>query len=137
MSGLKELIRAEANGSLSFGNYELAAKGKASGFEHAGDIYKVKTYRDITRLEKNEIFAYESVPGTVVSEYCETEDGICFWVEGFRDTQIIVSVEDDADYEVSINGEKVEIYDTKLSGKMVLALELEEGNAKKVCVKRK
>lgn len=137
MSGLKELIRTEENGSLSFGNYELASKEKVSGFEHAGDIYKVKTYRDITRLEKNEIFAYESVPGTVVTGYAETEDGISFVVEGFRDTQMIVAVEDDADYEVSINGEMVENYDTKLSGKMVLALELEEGVSKQVSVKRK
>ena len=51
MSAIKELLRAEADGSLSFGDYELAEKAKKSDFEHEGDIYKVKTYKDITRLE--------------------------------------------------------------------------------------
>ncbi len=136
MSGLKELIRTEADGTLSFGDYELAAKGKVSGFEHKGDVYKVKTYRDITRLEKNESFAYESVPGTVITGYCETEDEISFCVEGFHDTQIIMAAEDEADYEVSIDGEAIEEFDTRLSGKLVFALELENGSKKQVCVKK-
>ena len=44
MSVVKELIRTEENGKISFGNYELAAKSKLSDFEHDGDMYKVKTY---------------------------------------------------------------------------------------------
>ena len=62
MSGIKELIRTEENGTLSFGDYELAQKAKRSDYEHEGDLYKIKTYAEITKLEKNGMFAYESVP---------------------------------------------------------------------------
>lgn len=137
MSGIKELIRTEQDGSLSFGNYELTAKGKVSDFEHLGDIYKVKTYCDITKLEKNEIFAYESVPGTAVTGYQETEDTLRFTVEGSKDTQVIVAVEDEAEYDVTIDGEKVETYDMNLSGKLVLALELGEGIQKQVVITKR
>lgn len=53
MSVVKELIRTEADGGISFGDYELAAKAKKSDFEHRGDLYKVKTFKEITKLEKN------------------------------------------------------------------------------------
>ena len=36
MSVINELIRTEANGTLSFGNYSLAAKSKVEDFEHEG-----------------------------------------------------------------------------------------------------
>ena len=39
MSGIKELIRTEANGTLSFGDYELEQKTKRSDYEHDGDLY--------------------------------------------------------------------------------------------------
>ena len=42
MSVVKELIRTEENGTISFGNYELAVKSKLSDFEFDGDMYKVK-----------------------------------------------------------------------------------------------
>lgn len=45
MSVVKELIRTEADGGISFGDYELAAKAKKSDFEHRGDLYKVKPLR--------------------------------------------------------------------------------------------
>ena len=64
MSVVKELIRTEADGGISFGDYELAAKAKKSDFEHRGDLYKVKTFKEITKLERNGLFVYESVPGT-------------------------------------------------------------------------
>ena len=38
MSVINELIRTEANGTLSFGNYSLAAKSKVEDFEHEGDL---------------------------------------------------------------------------------------------------
>ena len=58
MSVVKELIRTEANGAISFGNYELDKKSKLSDFEHDGDMYKVKTYNEITKLERNGMFVY-------------------------------------------------------------------------------
>ena len=50
MSVVSELIRTEADGTISFGNYELPAKSKKSDFEHDGDLYKVKTFKEITKI---------------------------------------------------------------------------------------
>lgn len=65
MATVKELLRAENDGTLSFGDYTLASKTKKDGFEFKGDLYKVKTFAEITKLEKNGMFVYESVPGTL------------------------------------------------------------------------
>ena len=92
---------------------------------------------DITRLEKNETFAYESTPGTVVTDYKETEDTLSFIVNGFQDTQIIVAVEDDTEYQVSVDDAVIENYETNLSGKIVISLELEPGCVKKVQICKK
>ena len=62
MAVVKELIRTEENGAISFGDYELAQKSKLSDYQHQGDMYKVKTFKEITKLERNGMFVYESVP---------------------------------------------------------------------------
>ena len=62
MPVVNELIRSEADGAISFGNYKLDTKSKLPDFEHCGDTYKVKTFNEITKLEKNGSFVYESVP---------------------------------------------------------------------------
>ena len=63
MAVIEELIKEDADGTLSFGNYLLDTKTKLSDFEYQGDIYKVKTFKEITKLEKNGLFVYESVLG--------------------------------------------------------------------------
>ena len=73
MATVKELLRAENDGTLSFGDYTLASKTKKDGFEFKGDLYKVKTFAEITKLEKNGMFVYESVPGSTVENFKETE----------------------------------------------------------------
>ncbi len=40
MATISELIRSEADGTISFGDYTLGAKAKLDNFEHQGDIYK-------------------------------------------------------------------------------------------------
>ena len=52
MAAVKELLRAENDGTLSFGDYTLASKTKKDNYEFAGDLYKVKTFSEITKLEK-------------------------------------------------------------------------------------
>ena len=52
MAVVKELIRTEENQSISFGNYELPQKSKVSDFEFQGDIYKVKTFKEITKARE-------------------------------------------------------------------------------------
>ena len=60
MPVVSELIRIEDDGTISFGNYMLAAKSKLQDFEFQGDLYKVKTFGEITKLERNGMFVYES-----------------------------------------------------------------------------
>ena len=77
MATVKELLRAENDGTLSFGDYTLPTKTKKDNFEFEGDIYKVKTFAEITKLEKNGMFVYESVPGSTVENFKEsTHDGM-------------------------------------------------------------
>ena len=52
MAVVNELIRAEADGSISFGDHTLAEKQSWRIFSHEGDLYKVKTYQTMTKLEK-------------------------------------------------------------------------------------
>ena len=125
MSVITELIREEADGTLSFGNYELAVKSKKQDFEYEGDLYKVKTFKEITKLERNGMFVYESVPGTAVSHMDVTENTMSFDVEGNADAQITVELEEDTSYQVFVNEKEIGEMKTNLGGKLVLSVELE------------
>ena len=67
MPVIESLIRSEADGTISFGNYKLDTKSKLDNFEHAGDLYKIKTFYEITKLERNGSFVYESEPRWSIS----------------------------------------------------------------------
>ena len=125
MSVVSELIRTEADGTISFGNYELPAKSKKSDFEHDGDLYKVKTFKEITKLERNGMFVYESVPGTAVSHLKATENGMSFTVECPPDAQITVELEEETSYQVFVDDKEVGEMKTNLGGKLVLSVELD------------
>ena len=94
MSTVSELIRSEVDGSISFGDYTLGAKAKLDNFDHAGATYKVKTFREITKLEKNGMFAYESVPGTAVTNMSAADGVVSFSVEGPEDAEITLGLEE-------------------------------------------
>lgn len=126
MAVISELIRSEADGTVSFGDYTLAAKAKLDNFEHQGDIYKVKTYKDITKLERNGMFVYESVPGTAVMNLKAADTGVSFSVEGPEDAQLTVELEDAAEYEITIDGENAGRMKTNLGGKLSISVELGE-----------
>ena len=129
MAVVEELIRVENENGLSFGDYTLKAKKKVSDVEFHGDMYKVKTYRDITKLEKNELFVYESVPGTSVFDFEETDVRTEFEVEGFEDTQITLELEAEQEHDVLVDDVKIGRMTTNLGGKLVLSVEL--GSAQK------
>ena len=61
MAVISELIRTEENGKLSFGDYTLAAKAKLDNFEKDGDIYKVKTFKEINKARKKSDSLYTSL----------------------------------------------------------------------------
>ena len=128
MAVVQELLRNEEDGSISFGNHTLAKKAKLEDFEHGGDLYKVKTYSTMTKLEKNGMFLYESVPGTSVSHFEETTDGVSFTVEGQEDAQITLGLCDDTEYEVFLSGSSMGRMKTNLSGKLNVSVELADMN---------
>ena len=132
MTVVKELIRSELVGRLSFGDYTLDTKTKKDGFEFQGDIYKVKTFKEITKLEKNGMFVYESVPGTAVNNFYESDTEVCFTIEGEDDAQITVEAEDGATYKVYVNDINVGKVTANLGGKLVISVEINKGETSKV-----
>lgn len=124
MAVISELIRSETDGTISFGDYSLSAKAKLDNFEHQGDIYKVKTYREITKLERNGMFVYESVPGTAVLNLKATDQGMAFQVDGLEDAQFTVGLEDETEYDITINGADAGKMRTNLGGKLSVSVEL-------------
>ena len=104
MAVVEEILRSEADGSISFGNHKLAKKAK---------------------VEDYDMFLYESVPGTSVLEFKESDNSVEFIVEGDEDSQITVGLKDDTEYEVFIDGKNVGTMKTGLGGKLSLSVELE------------
>lgn len=137
MAAISELIRKEDNGSISFGDYTLSAKAKLDNFEYNGDVYKVKTFKEITKLERNGMFVYESVPGTAVNNYRENEKTVEFTVDGPEDAQITLGLEEDNEYEISIDGESAGVMKTNLGGKLSLSVELQGAESVAIKVEKK
>ena len=117
MAVVQELIRTEDNGTISFGDYELNQKSKLSDYQYQGDMYKVKTYKEITKLERNGMFVYESVPGTSVFHLQQDGTTMSFEVQGFEDSQITVELEAETEYQVFIDGASTGTMTTNLGGK--------------------
>lgn len=134
MAVVKELIRKESNGSISFGNYELPQKTKLADFEVAGDLYKVKTFKDITKLERNESFVYESIPGTAVSIFKETAEKISFFVDGIGPTQITLELEPNQSYKVVVGENDLGVSKTDIGGKLTFDVNLEKGSLKQITI---
>lgn len=134
MSIIDELIRKEGNGTISFGNYMLDTKSKVSDFEHDGDLYKVKTFKEITKLERNGMFVYESVPGTAVNNFEFTEKEITFLVEGLEDAQITLELEAEKEYKIFIDNTNVGKMKTNLGGKLMFSVELGVSNKSSIKV---
>lgn len=124
MAVVNELLRSETDGTISFGNHTLPTKAKLEDYEHNGDLYKVKTFSGMTKLERNGQFVYESVPGTSVLNFNESDQGVSFQVEGSEDAQITVGLLEKTEYTVTINGENVGKMATNLGGKLSISVEL-------------
>ena len=93
------------------------SKQKRSDFPFEGDLYKVKTFKEITKLERNGMFVYESVPGTVVTDMSATEQEVTFKVEGWEDSSITLELEPEMEYAVTISGTDIGKMKTNLGGK--------------------
>ncbi len=124
MATVKELLRAEEDGTLSFGDYSLNSKTKLDNFEFDGDVYKVKTFHEITKLEKNGMFVYESVPGSAVENFKVTDTKVEFKVSAPEDVQFTLELEPEKEYEVRLDGVSAGRMSTNLSGKLSVSVEL-------------
>lgn len=136
MGVVSELIRSEADGTISFGDFSLDAKSKLDNYEHDGDLFKIKTFREITKLERNGMFVYESVPGTAVNHFKASSDGVEFLVEAREDAQITLELEPEAEYDITVNHVEAGRMKTNLGGKLSLSVELDAGSCIPVEVRK-
>ena len=136
MAEVTQLLFEETDGSLSFGNHTLEEKAKVEDFKYKGDLLKVKTYKTMTKLEKNGLFVYESVPGTSVSHFAENAEGVSFSVLGNEDAQITVGLEDEQEYSVSVNGQDYGVVRANLSGKLNIGVEFSGDTLNQVVIKK-
>ena len=133
---MADLIRVAADGSIGFGDYTLEEKSKLSDFPHMGDLYKVKTFKEITKLERNGSFVYESVPGTKVESFKEEERKVSFTVEGNDNTQITLDLEEEKEYRVVVDGTNLGKMATNIGGKLVISVDLTSGQPQTVVIER-
>jgi len=115
-----------SNGKLSFGDYSSNEKQKVSDFELNGNLYNVKTYRLLTRLEKNNGLLMEIVPGGTVHDLEVLEDSAQFWIEGYDNSQITMELEGSTDYKIYVDNVQVGLSTSSKSGKISFSLELGE-----------
>ena len=136
MAVIAELIREEENGAISFGNYLLTEKTKQDGFKYNGDSYKIITFNEITKLERNGAFVYESVPGTAVHDFRANDKTVMFSVEGDKNAQVTVELEPEKEYKVHVNEVYVGKMKTNLGGKLSISVELEENDHVDVVIEK-
>ena len=136
MAVVTELFRSEDNGTLSFGDYTLAQKAKKGDSQFERDIYKIKTFKTMTKLDKNGQLIFESVPGSAVHNFVATTDGVAFEIESSSDVQVTLEVEAGQEYKVFIDNTNVGMMKANLGGKLTLSVELSEGTAASVRVKK-
>ena len=135
MAVIEELIRQEDNGTISFGNHLMDEKKKVLDFEVSGDLYNIKTFCEITRLEKNGKMLLEAVPGATVHNFEMDEKGARFTVEGAEDVQITMELEPDTEYKILIDDVNVGKMKSNLAGKVTFSVELQK-NAPSVAIEK-
>ena len=126
MAVIEELIRQEENGTISFGNHLMDEKKKVLDFEVNGDLYKVKTFCEITKLEKNGKMLLEAVPGATVHNFEMDEKGARFTVEGAEDAQITMELEPETEYKILIDDVNVGKMKSNLGGKVTFSVDAQK-----------
>lgn len=126
MAIIDDAIRLEQDGTISFGNYLADAKIKVENFEVNGDIYKIRTHKDVTRLSKNTLLLLETVPGATVHNLSVNEKLTTFSVEGKGGTQITLELESDTNYSIYVDDVNIGKIKTSISGKISFSVDLNE-----------
>lgn len=130
MSVIEELIRLENNGAISFGNYLMDEKKKVLDFEVDGNLYKVKTYKDITKLEKNGKMLLETVPGATIHNFNMSAKFVEFVVESNDDVQITMELEPEKEYRLLLEDVFVGKVASNIGGKINFSVECSNRQAK-------
>lgn len=123
MSVVNEILKAE-NNCLCFGNYLSVEKLKLDNFEFEGNVYKVKTHNEITRLEKNGNMLLETVPGSAIHKFSMNESEISFEADGFENTQITLELEPDQNYKLTVDDVVLSTSKANAFGKFSFSLTL-------------
>ena len=108
---------------------------KVLDFEVNGDLYYVKTYKDITKLEKNGKLLLEAVPGAAVMHFTQTEKSASFGVEALDDVQITMEMEAGKEYKVLIDDVNVGSVKANLAGKVIFSVDT-KGSEKQVMLEK-
>ncbi|MCL2352098.1 MAG: endosialidase [Firmicutes bacterium] len=124
MSAINEIIRPEADGTISFGDHTTSQKRKISDFDAFGGLYSVKTHRELTRIEKNGALLLEAVPGASFHGFRVTEKSVAFAAEGAGGTQVTLGLEPETGYRVIVGGKNIGDVESNMSGKVTVSLEL-------------
>ena len=124
MAVISEGIRESSEHTIDFGNYAVAEKLKVDNFQSGGDVYKVKTHAEVTRLEKNGRMIFESVPGSAVFDFIVSEKLIQFGAEGMGNTQMTLELESQTDYKIYIDDVYADKIKTNISGKINFSMDL-------------
>lgn len=136
MAVIEELIRLEEDGTLSFGNYLMDSKKKVLDFEADGNLYKVKTFKEITKLEKNGKMLLEVVPGATIHNFIMDEKKVTFGLEGQEDLQLTMELEPDSEYRIMIDDVNVGRMNTNLGGKVNFSVEIKSADALNVKIEK-
>ena len=97
-------------------------------------FFKNPIHRVSFRLQNRN--AVESVPGTAVEHFAETEDEVAFTVSAKEDAQFTLELEPDCEYIVYVDDVNIGKMMTNLSGKLSVSAELQEGVNAKIRVAR-
>ena len=135
MAIIEKLIRIETDGTISFGNYELSQKEKVVDFEVGGNLYKVKSFNDITKLTKDGALVYESLPGTAVHGFNATDKSVTFEVWGKAESQVTMELSPSTEYHLFIDEVKIGKIKSSLAGKVSFSVDCSR-EAKKIEIKK-
>ena len=135
MAVVNDLIKLESDGTISFGDYTADTKKKVPDFKVNDDVYYVKTFNEITRLEKNGKLLLETVPGSAVHKFSINENLVSFSIEGKDDIQITMELEPESEYRVVVDDFNIGSVNSGAYGKVSFSVEA-NGSEKAVKVEK-
>ena len=136
MAVVNEIIRKEADDTLSFGNYLAADKQKLGDFKLEGNTYKVKTHNELTRLERNDVMLLETVPGSTIHGFRQSSNEVEFSAEGNGNTQFTIGLEPETEYKVFADGSLVDTAKSGFSGKIIFSKELSSSSLRHIKIEK-